>query len=138
MGSSELVMMKAIIFLVLFASFSAQTYGKPWGLNSTNANIIPKSGGCAEIPSWMMNSDRVIGGQYATSPIPWQAHLQKGCGAVILDAKTILSAGHCFNPAQESTTVEIRVGSVYRSSGGQVRDGGQLIWNKYPGQEFNP
>ena len=68
----------------------------------------------------MMNSGRVIGGQYAYSPIPWQAHIEHGCGAVVLDALTLLSAAHCFNYTQPWTWSKIRVGSVYNNSGGQV------------------
>ena len=65
----------------------------------------------------MANSDRIVGGQFAPTNIPWQAQVQIGtssymgkqfqdvmgklhsghyCGATILDAKTILSAAHCF------------------------------------------
>ena len=58
----------------------------------------------------MANSDRIVGGQFAPTNIPWQAQVHVGdnsymghkgqsghfCGATILDAKTILSAAHCF------------------------------------------
>ena len=65
----------------------------------------------------MANSDRIVGGQFAPANIPWQAQVHIGtssymgkqfqdvmgklhsghyCGATILDAKTILSAAHCF------------------------------------------
>ena len=58
----------------------------------------------------MANSDRIVGGQFAPTNIPWQAQVHIGdysylghkgqsghfCGATILDAKTILSAAHCF------------------------------------------
>jgi len=74
---------------------------------------------CAKIPSWMKsdlarmdldnpNMDRIIKGKTAPSPIPWQVHLRQGsptggfgyfCGGTILDAKTILTAAHCYkNP----------------------------------------
>ena len=72
----------------------------------------------------MLDSDRIVGGQDATSPIPWQAWIG-GCGATILDAKTLLSAAHCFvkngqSPKPSSTYVEIRVGSIKSDYGGQV------------------
>ena len=72
----------------------------------------------------MLDSDRIVGGQDAKSPIPWQAWLG-GCGATILDAKTLLSAAHCFvpngqSPKPSSTNIKIRVGSINRNIGGQV------------------
>ena len=58
----------------------------------------------------MKKSDRIVGGEFAPANIPWQAQVHMGenshyadelgpthfCGATILDAKTILSAAHCF------------------------------------------
>ena len=58
----------------------------------------------------MKNSDRIVGGEFAPANIPWQAQVHMGenshyadqlgpthfCGATILDAKTVLSAAHCF------------------------------------------
>ena len=53
--------------------------------------------------SWQ---SRVIQGKTAPGPIPWQVHLRKGipnrryayfCGGTIIDAKTILTAAHCFD-----------------------------------------
>jgi len=68
--------------------------------------------GCATIPSWMKAKmsattglDRIINGTQAPSPIPWQAHMREGsptsgysffCGGTIIDAKTILTAAHCY------------------------------------------
>ena len=63
----------------------------------------------------MKNSDRITGGEFAPSNIPWQAQIHMGknshfgqgfmemhyCGATILDAKTILSAAHCFYALEE-------------------------------------
>ena len=55
---------------------------------------------CAKIPSWMKTSQsmnsRIVGGENATTPIPWQVHVDRGCGGTILDETTILSAAHCF------------------------------------------
>ena len=76
------------------------------------------------MPSFMTNADRIVGGQDAPSPIPWQVSVQTGywhfCGATILDESTLLSAAHCF---YESTAWDksIRAGSVKEGSGGQVR-----------------
>ena len=72
---------------------------------------------CAKIPSWMKsdlarsdldnpNMDRIVNGKTAPSPIPWQVHLRQGsptgsfgyfCGGTIIDAKTILTAAHCYD-----------------------------------------
>ena len=68
----------------------------------------------ANLPSFMLDADRIVGGQEASSEIPWQVSVRTGsdvyhtdgfliaysgshwCGGTILDAKTILSAAHCF------------------------------------------
>ena len=74
----------------------------------------------ADMPTFMLDADRIVGGEAAPSPIPWQVAVLSGsfqfCGATILDASTILCAAHC----QVSTSHSIRAGSVSRSSGGQV------------------
>ena len=70
----------------------------------------------ADIPSFMKNADRIVGGQDAPSPIPWQVYKGAGCGGTILDPTTILSAAHCYYYIGES----IRAGSLTRYSGGQV------------------
>ena len=39
---------------------------------------------------------RIIGGDKAPHPIPWQVYgKDPGCGGTILDSTTILSAAHC-------------------------------------------
>ena len=69
----------------------------------------------------------IVGGQIAPSPIAWQVSVQlEGthiCGGTILDTYTILSAAHCFDGYGDSVynlTIDIRAGSIKRSSGGQV------------------
>ena len=48
----------------------------------------------------MAKSIRIVGGQDAPEPIPWQVNVmfrhQPKCGGTILDHSTILTAGHCF------------------------------------------
>ena len=73
----------------------------------TTTEIMPlfnqDSGSCPTIPKFMRSSipqARIIGGQKAHNSIPWQVSLQKpdgshGCGGVILDKMTILTAAHC-------------------------------------------
>ena len=68
------------------------------------------------MPLYMNNDGKIVGGQDAPSPIPWQITKQYGCGGTILDSTTILSAAHCFRYVGES----IRAGSLNRYSGGQV------------------
>ena len=51
------------------------------------------------MPQFMQDSNRIVGGQNAPSMIPWQVYVSNPpymCGGTILDAKTILSAAHCF------------------------------------------
>ena len=82
------------------------------------------------MPSFMSTAGRlhpakIVGGQLAPSPIPWQAAIQHGdsfiCGATILDAFSLLSAAHCFNGKNFSDQLTIRAGSIEKSNGGQVR-----------------
>ena len=58
----------------------------------------------ADMPYFMKNTDRIIGGQDAPEPIQWQVALHLipinsriNCGATILDDRTLLSAAHCFD-----------------------------------------
>lgn len=75
------------------------------------------------MPSFMSaDGDRIVGGQRASSMIPWQVVLQLDgshlCGGAILDSCTILTAAHClgFNLHRYS----IRAGSLNKWKGGQV------------------
>ena len=66
-------------------------------------------------------TSEIVGGQSAPSPIPWQVSIQGvNCGGTILDAFTVLSAGHCFDQGVTINGKSIRAGSRQRSSGGQV------------------
>ena len=72
------------------------------------------------MPQFMLDANRIVGGEAAPSPIPWQVALLSGsfqfCGATILDASTLLCAAHCT----PSTSHKIRVGTTNKQSGGQV------------------
>ena len=68
----------------------------------------------------MLNSDRIVGGENASSMIPWQVWFPGGCGGTILDSCTILTAAHC---GQIKTGISIRAGSLNNYNGGQVVKG---------------
>ena len=86
----------------------------------------------ADMPSFMTSADRIVGGEDAPSPIPWQVSVRSGsfhfCGATILDASTLLCAAHCFHQSSASGE-SIRAGSVQKGSGGQVTFGKLTIEN---------
>ena len=84
----------------------------------------------ADMPQFMIDATRfvqarIVGGQTADSPIPWQVSVQKFnnhiCGATILDGKTLLSAASCYHGSNYAIGgLSIRTGSLELSSGGQV------------------
>merc|ERR1712051_486309 len=118
--------MKVFIILSLFGIALGQQNGEPRDTTS-----------CADMPTFMQDADRIVGGEAAESPIPWQVAVLSGtfqyCGATVLDANTILCAAHC----EPSTSDSIRVGSTSRSSGGQTRNIAQVIYNNNPGFQYN-
>ena len=71
------------------------------------------------MPDFMLNSDRIVGGENASSMIPWQVSIG-GCGGTILDSCTILTAAHC---GQIKPGISIRAGSLNNYNGGQVVKG---------------
>ena len=94
---------------------------------SKNFKPKPIQYSLAVMPTYMRDDTRlvtseIVGGQSAPSPIPWQVSIQGGvnCGGTILDAYTVLSAGHCFDEGVTINGKSIRAGSIQRSSGGQV------------------
>merc|ERR1712025_953565 len=97
----------------------------------------PRNEECADMPDFMQNADRIVGGEEAPSMIPWQVALLDGnwqfCGATILDASTLLSAAHC----EPTTSNKIRVGSTDKTSGGQTRDISKVIYNENDGFKYD-
>ena len=89
--------------------------------------IEPRQETCTSLPSFMTAADRIIGGQDAPAPIPWQVSLQKpywggmyhSCGGSILDEKTILTAAHCTQDTATNHLIKVRVGTKDKSIGGQ-------------------
>jgi trypsin len=124
--------MKIFIIFSLFGLALGQIHGQP-----RQQNGEPRDDSCADMPTFMQNADRIVGGEDAPSPIPWQVAVLSGtfqyCGATVLDAYTILCAAHC----QPTTSHSIRVGSTSKSSGGQFRSIAQVIYNNNPGFQYN-
>ena len=84
----------------------------------------------AKIPFWMMKGSRIIGGESAPSPIPWQVLVtitNRGtCGGTILDKETILSAAHCFHPLSPGDDKDfIEAGVIQLASKGRKKFMGQ-------------
>ena len=76
------------------------------------------------------NRHRIVGGDEALSPIPWQVHVHTSdkfernqvCGGTILDEETILSAAHCFHPLgsiDNNDYIEAGI-RLEKSSSGQI------------------
>ena len=70
------------------------------------------------VPSFI-SLDRIVGGQAASAPIPWQASIQTNggfsfCGGTVLDSKTVLCARHCFANGQAGNN-KVVVGSTSKS-----------------------
>ena len=75
------------------------------------------------MPSWMASEDRIVGGEDAPSPIPWQVSVRQGtggsghfCGGTILDDTTVMCAAHCFSKCQSMEGLYVMVGATDRSS----------------------
>merc|ERR1711892_318961 len=135
--------MKAIILPLIFGLVSAQSIEPRGEVDGGRLppGSNPRNGECAAMPSFMTNVDRIVGGEDAPSPIPWQVSIRTGsfhfCGATILDDSTLLSAAHCFYQSSANDK-SIRAGSIKKRSGGQVVNIAQIIWNTNSGFEYNP
>ena len=71
----------------------------------------------------MTSSNRIIGGQKAKKPIPWQVSVRDcnngnchTCGGTILDNLTILTAAHCFKKGQNLSKISIMAGHKKRKA----------------------
>merc|ERR1712018_402574 len=83
------------------------------------------------LPSFM-TTDRIVGGEQAGAPIPWQVSVQSNsgfhfCGGTVLDAKTVLCARHCFASGQ-ANGAKVTVGSI-KKGGSQTSKIAQVIKN---------
>ena len=99
---------------------TTETTGTPT-IITTTANTNNLNNTCL-YPPFINQQTRIVGGEAAIKPIPWQAFVvidnMYSCGGTILDDLTILCAAHCFPNLDSPST--IRVGSLKRWNGGQV------------------
>ena len=63
---------------------------------------------------YYMGHSKIVGGNSAPTPIPWQVSIQKYghhfCGGTILDSCTVLTARHCFKDGK-TKSARITAGS---------------------------
>merc|ERR1712025_533532 len=91
---------KMLLQIYLVVSLLAVAMGGP----GTRPPLRPQPRqDCGNFPTFM-TGDRIVGGEAAADPIPWQVSVrqcQSGgchfCGGTILDETTVMSAAHCFN-----------------------------------------
>merc|ERR1719266_1663903 len=95
----------------------------------------PRATACGAMPSFM-TGDRIVGGEDAAAPIPWQVSVrqcQSGgchfCGGTILDSKTVMSAAHCFTTGQSMSGYYITAGVTNRHDSGQTIEIANGVWN---------
>jgi len=124
--------------ILLFACLIASTFANDSIESEEDLKEEAKYSQCASIPEFMTN--KIVGGQTAPRPIPWQvsirSHGSHFCGGTILDATTVLSAGHCFDGGNRNG-LSILAGTVNRKDkSGQVSDIEKVLWNKDPGFVF--
>jgi hypothetical protein len=108
---------------------------------------------CAKVPPWMMSSfesnktssilpdpsdgvligsgtSRIVGGDDAPFPIPWQVHVHVDgipvCGGTILDETTILSAAQCFLADYQSSFIVAGI-TMEGSIDGQRREVKEVV-----------
>ena len=82
---------------------------------------IAKAGTCPTLPDFMANVDRIVGGQEAAAPIPWQVSVRhiydnggysRFCGGTILDSKTVVTAAHCMQSDMNTVNGYVMAGNI--------------------------
>ena len=82
---------------------------------------------CPALPRFMNGVSRIINGQDASAPIPWQVSLQFNgiagahwCGGSVLDSKTILTAAHCVDQDIDYSKWVVMAGATNKFLGQKV------------------
>merc|ERR1711962_1186808 len=124
---------KMLLQIHLVASLLAVAMGGP----GTRPPLRPQpreDASCGNFPSFM-KVDRIVGGEAAALPIPWQVAVRQGnwqfCGGSILDETTIMCAAHCFTKGQSMSGISIRAGVKDKNdNSGQTIDISHGVWNE--------
>merc|ERR1711962_363386 len=124
---------KMLLQIHLVVSLLAVAMGGP----GTRPPLRPQpreDASCGNFPSFM-KVDRIVGGEAAADPIPWQVAIREGnwqfCGGSILDETTIMCAAHCFDKGQSMSGYNIRAGVKDKNgNSGQTIDIKNGVWNE--------
>ena len=105
-----------------------------WIKNNMESEVSSPGMQCGMIPSFMRQVNRIINGEKAKGPIPWQAFWsypsKPRCGGTILDSKTILSAAHCIDVTFQENEIKLVAGGIDRSNQEQVRKIDKILYNQ--------
>jgi len=116
--------------IIVIASLVAVAAGR-------SSTYPPRNGdSCGNFPNFM-TGDRIVGGEAAALPIPWQVSVRNGqsgwghfCGGTILDAKTVMCAAHCFDKDQSMSGYYVTAGVKDRKdNSGQTIEIANGVWN---------
>ena len=105
-----------------------------WIKDNMESEVSSPGMQCGMIPSFMRQVSRIINGEKAKGPIPWQAFWsypsKPRCGGTILDSKTILSAAHCIDDTFQEYKIKLVAGGIDRSNQEQVRKIDKILYNQ--------
>merc|ERR1711936_990251 len=122
--------------IALLATLFAISAAKPQKPNPRQKPMPKQAATCGTFPSFM-TANRIVGGQAAESPIPWQVSVRQCtqgychfCGGTILDATTVMSAAHCFTTGQSMSGFFVTAGVRNRNdNSGQTIEIANGVWN---------
>merc|ERR1712238_481934 len=124
MGKSVLILkMRGLVLFLCLVSFAAtQEDGHLDSAEDTipghsgsprievQQSINSRTSGCANMPSYMLSSDRIVGGVDAPTPIPWHVSVNR------------LQVGNPLEPARPKNLAEARSETLPHSFGIQILD----------------